>query len=76
MADGHFPYEPIGAFARRFHWTPSNSRDFAARNPVADLELVFELDSGLCRGTKQERKLRAQPWLTERIQTDSKTQGR
>jgi hypothetical protein len=26
--------------------------------------------------TKYEHKLRAQPWLTEKIRTDSKTQGR
>jgi hypothetical protein len=45
MEDGHFPYEPIGAFAYRFYGTPSNSRDFASRNPVADSELMFGLDS-------------------------------
>ena len=49
MSDGHFPCEPIEASACRSCWRRPNSRDFAPRNPFADLELMFELDLGLRR---------------------------
>jgi hypothetical protein len=46
------------------------------QNPVTDFESMFALDSARQMRTKYEHKLRAQPWLTEKIRTDSKTQGR
>jgi hypothetical protein len=50
--------------------------NLVSQSPVADFESMFALDSARRMRTKYEHKLRAQPWLTEKIRTDSKTQGR
>ena len=44
--------------------------------PSRILNSMFALDSARRMRTKYEHKLRAQPWQTEKIRTDSKTQGR
>jgi hypothetical protein len=49
-------YERIEGLRVPSGWTLSTSHDFIARNPVADFELMFELDSALLSGTKWEHQ--------------------